>query len=182
MTLEELAIKYASDRYYKHSYIPFYAKLMEQLRPERVLEIGIGYPDLMQRQLPAGVDYIVGSGLFMWSERFPLAEIIGVDIRSDVQIHSGNIKSIIADQSLPSHMWAVAQQGPFDLIIDDGSHLLDHQYVSAAVLLPYLRRGGIYIIEDILPHTAKTLTSMLGLGEIVSFGKCWDDRIVLIRK
>jgi hypothetical protein len=40
--------------------------------------------------------------------------------------------------------------GGFDLIIDDGSHVPEHQVLSARTLIPpILNPDGIYIIEDV---------------------------------
>lgn len=41
---------------------------------------------------------------------------------------------------------------PYDIIIDDGSHMVRHVIASFEALFPYLRRGGLYIIEDL--HTS----------------------------
>jgi hypothetical protein len=41
-----------------------------------------------------------------------------------------------------------SQQG-WDIIIDDGSHLPEHQLVSFTALFPFVRPGGVYVIEDI---------------------------------
>jgi hypothetical protein len=37
----------------------------------------------------------------------------------------------------------------FDIIIDDGSHIMDHQIVTLNRLFKHLNDGGIYIIEDV---------------------------------
>lgn len=37
----------------------------------------------------------------------------------------------------------------FDLIIDDGSHILEHQLLSFSILSEAVRVGGYYIVEDI---------------------------------
>ena len=39
--------------------------------------------------------------------------------------------------------------GDFDLIVDDGSHLNEHIITSFEILFPLLKRGGIYVVEDI---------------------------------
>jgi hypothetical protein len=42
-----------------------------------------------------------------------------------------------------------SESGPFDIIIDDGSHRVWHVLASFEVLFPLLKDGGIYVIEDI---------------------------------
>ena len=39
--------------------------------------------------------------------------------------------------------------GGFDVIIDDGAHNNDAQQISLGGLFPYLKGGGLYIIEDL---------------------------------
>ncbi|MFE3638938.1 class I SAM-dependent methyltransferase [Streptomyces sp. NPDC059168] len=43
--------------------------------------------------------------------------------------------------------WA-AERGPFDIVIDDGSHLNEHVLTSFEALFPHLRPGGLYVVED----------------------------------
>ena len=38
-----------------------------------------------------------------------------------------------------------------DIVIDDGSHILDEQLSSFLAIAPRLKSGGLYIIEDIWP-------------------------------
>jgi hypothetical protein len=42
-----------------------------------------------------------------------------------------------------------AAEGPFDVVIDDGSHVSAHQITSFYFLFNHLRAGGFYVIEDI---------------------------------
>ena len=37
---------------------------------------------------------------------------------------------------------------PLDLVVDDASHLYDETKVALEVLLPRVRPGGLFIIED----------------------------------
>ena len=39
--------------------------------------------------------------------------------------------------------------GGFDIIIDDGSHIMEHQQTSLQILSQYMKPYGTYIIEDI---------------------------------
>jgi len=41
------------------------------------------------------------------------------------------------------------QHGPFDIIIDDGSHYVDHQLFTFNTMFKNLSNEGIYIIEDV---------------------------------
>ena len=51
---------------------------------------------------------------------------------------------------------------PFDVIIDDGSHVNEHQIITAEYLMPHVKRGGgVYIIEDIM-SACKTWKANMG--------------------
>ena len=59
----------------------------------------------------------------------------------------------MVDQSDAAALQAFAEQnGPFDLIVEDGSHIWSHQIIGLQILLPHLRPGGQYIVEDL--HTS----------------------------
>src|SRR5262249_44884425 len=56
----------------------------------------------------------------------------------------------VGDQSDVGCLVALDRRhGPFDLIVDDGSHLWDHQITALRTLLPLMKPGGFYIVEDI---------------------------------
>jgi hypothetical protein len=42
-----------------------------------------------------------------------------------------------------------SEQGYFDVIVDDGGHTMKQQITSFTHLLPKVRSGGIYVIEDL---------------------------------
>ena len=146
----ELARKYQTDKggeHYMyagvmgdtcHAYTPKYWDLFKDRIADvkYVLEIGINS----------------GASLQMWEEFFPNAKIIGLDINTGTLFNKDRIRCFFADQNnRASLLHAMAQAGPqlYDLIVDDGSHELSHQVLSANVLLPYLAVGGMYVIEDI---------------------------------
>jgi NDP-sugar pyrophosphorylase family protein len=43
-----------------------------------------------------------------------------------------------------------SEKGYFDVIVDDGGHTMRQQITSFTYLLPKVRSGGIYVIEDLL--------------------------------
>lgn len=56
----------------------------------------------------------------------------------------------LGDQGQPATLLAAEKAaGPFDVIIDDGSHRSDHMIATFRALFPKLRAGGIYFIEDL---------------------------------
>src|SRR3990167_1615675 len=171
-SLESLAIKYSSDKYYRHSYIPVYERLFQGVPVRRLLEVGIGFKDLMVPFLPKGVEYVHGSSLRMWREYWPGADIYACDIREDALIQEYRIISAVCDQSklrslFDLKLWASNSRGCwFDVIIDDGSHQFNHQLLTAAVLLPTLVTGGVYVIEDTYPDKGAELAAMFG-GELI---------------
>lgn len=188
--MESLAEKYASDKLHFHSYIPFYAELFRGFTPRHVLEIGIGYRDLMQPLLPPGVEYVHGSSLRMWSELWPEADIFACDIREDTLVNEGQIRSVVADQSNPDSLlrmveWAanlsIPPFGGFDLIIDDGSHQFEHQLITMRHLWPFVSPGGLYVIEDTYPDKGLALAGELG-GHVNCGTKRPDDCVVWRRK
>ena len=95
------------------------------------------------RMLEIGIDH--GGSLQMWKEYFgPQATIIGVDINpACAEYRESQIEVHIFDQIDPR----IAQLGPFDIVLDDGSHELQHQMASYDNLWP--RCQGVYLIEDI---------------------------------
>src|SRR5579863_763100 len=145
----ELARKYETDKGGNHfnggdnchNYTPIYHSLFAKDREHirAVLEIGVAY----------------GSSVRMWKEYFPKAMIVGFDSNAHALVHTEDrILCIPADQGDPkSLLEAIGKLGPnfplFDIIIDDGSHILDHQITSMKTLLPFLSVGGFYIIEDV---------------------------------
>ena len=96
-----------------------------------------------------------GGSLQMWKSFFDQGSIIhGIDINEKcLNFQEDNIEIHVVDQSDPialDHFGAL--KGPFDIIVDDGSHRVDHQIVSMNSLWPHLKKGGVYVCEDI--HTS----------------------------
>lgn len=137
-SLDSIGVKYGTDKSsLYHDYLDFYERFLAPLRlePLSILEIGVWY----------------GASLSMWAEYFPRSRIVGVDIAPQIHKHPNPRATIeIADQANVAHLARLGQTyGPFDLIIDDGSHMWDHQITSLRYLLPFVKPGGFYILEDL---------------------------------
>lgn len=136
MTLDELALKYGTDKASAiHNYTRYYEKYFEPLRdkPLRILEIGIA----------------TGASLRMWREYFPNAEIIGLD-KDEAYMTKEGVTTIKGNQGNKKHLKQVVELfAPFDIIIDDGGHINKPMRLSFETLFPSLKSGGIYVAEDL---------------------------------
>jgi hypothetical protein len=55
----------------------------------------------------------------------------------------------IGSQADPAFLQSVAERhGPFDIIIDDGSHQMAHQILTFETLYNWVHEDGLYICED----------------------------------
>jgi predicted O-methyltransferase YrrM len=134
-----------AERYYpdngtrKHiSYLAEYERILEDVRdtPLRILELGVSS----------------GASLLMWHEYLPNATIVGIDIGERPAILDGHerIQFLRASQDDTIALDATGQaNGPFDLIVDDASHIGYLTKRSFCHLYPrWLKPGGCYVIED----------------------------------
>ena len=132
----EISKKHTTDKI-AHGYIPFYNKILRDYPDNaNVLEIGIWH----------------GESLSLWADVFPEGIITGINVEpnSIVPKHP-RIKGCIGDATNPFFLIQVSDEhGPFDIIIDDGSHHNHHVIKSFAYLFTILKPGGTYVIEDTL--------------------------------
>ena len=143
--LTDLANKYGSDKgnvaFEAHNYTPVYERVLGEFPPDmKLLEIGVFDP-----RFPGGSAH-------MWREWRPQIRLFGADINPSAKMleHTTSMKIFIADQNNPIDLKNIAKEtGPLDVIIDDGSHMLNHIAVSLMVLWETVAPGGVYIIEDL---------------------------------
>lgn len=146
--LNRLAEIYQTDKYGHHYFTPIYQQWFSHLHnaPVRLLEIGIG-----RNENPLDG----GNSLRMWKSYFPKGTITGIDIFDKSALKESRIHIYQGDQADKLFLEEVtAKEGPFDIIVDDGSHMQSHIITSFETLFPLLSPGGFYVIED-------TLTSYL---------------------
>lgn len=152
------------------NYFDIYEKIFSHLRGKkiRVLEIGV----------------YEGASLKTWRIYFGAnATIVGIDIdrkcaRYDAPENGINVR--IGSQSNPAFLSSVVDEfGPFDLILDDGSHNASDQIASFNALFGGgLKSDGIYLIEDLetayLGHVSGHLDAR---RSIVDFARMIVDEI-----
>ena len=126
-----------------HLYGDVYERYFRPLRWRRIrmLEIGVG-----------GYGFgLGGQSLIAWRAFFPRGRIVAMDLYPRPDLSSGRTKVYQADQSSRADLLRIAEaEGPFHIIIDDGSHRSDHQITTFHALFDHVRDGGVYVIEDVM--------------------------------
>ena len=148
--LNDLMNKWGTDKgdgnYDKHSYANAYEELIDLVfrktgRPFTILEVGVWDP-----RNP-------GASVRAWREFFgPDVRIVGLDINEGCRVLTDecNAEIYIVDQGDEGALKKVMEQvGEVDFIVDDGSHILQHQITTLSALWPHLSRTGFYAIEDL---------------------------------
>lgn len=125
-----------------HNYEPTYGRLFRRwkYRPVRMLEIGIG----------GYSGSLGGDSLLAWGAFFPFGRIVAGDIVPKLQLTGGPRHVRQIDQSSESDVERLCREdGPFDIIIDDGSHFNAHQIFTFERIFRALKDKGVYVVEDI---------------------------------
>ena len=139
-SLLSIGDRHGTDKFGKLGYHHFYEKHLGHLRGREfmLLEIGVYH----------------GASLRTWEEYFPKATIIGLDCdRACASIPFERAKVVFGSQSDPACLASIAALASgFDVVIDDGSHMMGDQQASFKALFPRLHSGGFYVMEDL--HTS----------------------------
>lgn len=119
-----------------HDYCRKYEKYLPFLRDDflMIMEIGV----------------LKGQSLRMWKEYFYYSHILGIDILPECkQYEEDRIKIEIGSQTDGEFLDRLGYAyAPFNIIIDDGSHINSDVIYSFEHLFQYVKSGGIYVIED----------------------------------
>jgi glycosyltransferase involved in cell wall biosynthesis len=141
-----------------NGYADFYECLFrkDRLQIESVLEIGIGtmIPGVQSSMVgfaPEG--YRPGGSLRSWRGFFPNATIFGIDVQPDTQFDDEErIVTLLCDSTDPDQvnkLMSKLNYREFDIIVDDGSHILENQFKTLRNFYPFLKNGGLYVVEDV---------------------------------
>ena len=119
----------------QHNYLDKYEFFFKELKnePIHLLELGV----------------FNGSSLRTWADYFTKAHIYGVDIEEACKCYTYDRCQVIlqdlGDEELFKQLYPIEPT----IIIDDASHYTSHQMKALYHLLPILKAGGIYVIEDL---------------------------------
>jgi len=149
-TLDELFHYYGSDKanIFKktqdqgHGFSGFYTQHLEHLKQReiKILEIGS----------------YAGASASAFVKYFPNSKVYCFDINiskfiyysKNMHVFGLNIKDQKKVEKILSKINLESNSNFFDVIIDDGSHCLSDILFSLKTLFKYIKKGGIYVIED----------------------------------
>lgn len=132
----------------------------------KVIHKWIHYFDIYERYFNQYVDKPIlmieigvfkGGSIDMWKEYFgPKSTIVGIDINPDCKRFERKDDGIfieIGDQSDVNFLQSVIDKyGNPDIVLDDGSHIMNHLIKTFEFLYYKVKDKGTYMVEDL--HTA----------------------------
>lgn len=160
-----------TDKASYHAYEEIYPKLLESYlgKENNILEVGTAK----------------GGGLLILSNAFPESTIYGIDrdySQLVVDFEGKNVKLLKeTDQCDPSFAIDLPE---IDIVIEDAAHNYTQSIGTFEILLPKLRSGAIYIIEDVYPEFVESYIrdgrfEIIDISHIKGRG---DDRVAIYRK
>ncbi len=144
-TLQEIWLKMPlqSDKGDIHSYLNTYESILSpyRLTAKHILEIGL----------------FNGASLLLWEQYFP-GTVHGIDCSETPHDGMADLRPLIAEGTHNIHIMDGTSESAiqkefgdmkWDVVIDDGSHQLEHQLQTVNIFKHRLSENGIIIIEDI---------------------------------
>lgn len=140
--LTKLGEIHGTDKIIGHFYTQHYQQHFSPYRNKKIklLEVGVGGYDDPQ---------LGGNSLRMWKNYFHRGKVFSLDIHDKSLLQEERIRIFQGSQVDFDFLSGMMQEvGEPDIIIDDGSHINEHVIETFKFLFPYLKDGGIYVIED----------------------------------
>jgi len=139
-----------TDKSFWHGFIDFYEPFFQSRNINTIAEIGV----------------FKGNSIRYLLNRFQNAQIYGADILTYQSTWpvDDRFKFSSFDQGNLSSLRLFLEQTTFDLIIEDGSHIPEHQVMALYEGIKNLNNNGLYILEDI--HTSYKRYNSKKIGSI----------------
>lgn len=137
---------------HRHPYTAPYSLFLEPLRQKPIVfgEIGVAF----------------GASIVAWRRFFSQATIVGFDRDESFlqRVEAFALPNVLVrgmdaseEVSIQKALAPVTQEiGLFDVLIDDASHDPAHQCAVIRSALPFLKQGGLLIVEDIFREGSET--------------------------
>lgn len=129
-----------------HSYLDFYDQLLQTYRDREfvnILEVGVRDGSSLRAWRSWFSHHATIYGFDNWSEGMQYAE------QNDDRFYVGKADSCKPDTVIQLLQGLGIYGQRFDVIIDDGDHHPFAQAATFGILWPYLKCGGLYIVEDV---------------------------------
>lgn len=144
--LSALTLIYKTDKGPQHhNYTPLYDSYFSKFRNQNINFLEVGF--------------FHGDSAHMWQEYFYNAQLHFIDINENFfNTYGKELTSRchlhIVDQSNQNQLSEFIHNinKEFDIMVDDGGHTMQQQIITFQEFFPYLKSGGIYVIEDL--HTS----------------------------
>lgn len=161
-----------NDKNSTHHYLPTYDTLLLPYRDgSTILEIGLA----------------LGDSIKLWDRYFDNSHIIGADISLVFKPppYRNTVTLLEADATKYDFVKHFEDES-LDVVIDDGDHQEASQIVTFNLLKPKMKKGSIYIIEDILAlnqnkHRFEALHDNCEIIDLRHIAGRFDDVLILYR-
>jgi len=137
-SLDSLGLRYKTDKASSdHGYLGSYEEFLPVTKEDVFTFVEIGV--------------FRGASALMWAEWFPNASIVGLDVKPpNLKASPKNLELIVGDATENITVERLKKRFVAPLVVlDDGSHMWDQQRAALQRFWPWLKPGGIYIIEDL---------------------------------
>tara|TARA_Y100000022_G_scaffold171055_1_gene157349 strand:+ start:1884 stop:2741 length:858 start_codon:yes stop_codon:yes gene_type:complete len=129
---------YQKEKILSHNYSIYYEKYLKDLKEKKINFLELGSHE--------------GKSLASFYFYFPKAKLIGANINPfQMRYRSKRITELFVDVSSKEILKSLSDYlgDELDIIVDDASHNLRDIIIAFSIFFKNLKKGGIYIIEDI---------------------------------
>lgn len=151
----------------RHNYTTLYYKLFNDWKnePLNIFELGLGTTN---ESIPSsmGKNGLPGASVYGWFNFFPNSQIFGADIDNNMLFQTDKIKTFYCDQRDAASIKKLYENiallnVKFDIIVEDGLHEFQANKAFLENSLHKLKKGGIYIVENMLGSTVNSFREIL---------------------